>query len=142
MMTFIPPKKKLVELLVLPISAIIFISFSANSDIIILFFLGYIWNWSASNDLVPLFENKRYRMSLIKIVCNIQKWILKPFNRLPEMAKRIIASLPAAGFIYLLISFNSSAVPWWPTLFGSFVFEMLQFEMKMLAAYKQRKSLP
>ena len=63
MKPFAPPKKKLIELLIMIVLAGVFYLIYPEMDAIVLFFFGFIWNWSASNELSDLFSNKRYRMS-------------------------------------------------------------------------------
>lgn len=119
MTNFMPPKKKLAELFFLPLGLVIFYFIYPHSGALILFSLGFIWNWSASNELVGLADNRRYRMSMLKLVTNLQRNILKPFSWAPEYVKRVIQALPAGTFWFLVISINDAELPWWPTFMGS-----------------------
>lgn len=136
MKTFAPPKRKLIELGIMVFIAAIFFFIKPELNALTLFVFGYVWNWSASNELSTLFENKRYRMSLLKTVVNLQNLILKPFGRAPEWVKRILRVFPAGIFWSLVIYINESFMPWWATFVGSAAFEVVNFEMD----YLQRRS--
>jgi hypothetical protein len=129
MTTFIPPKRKIFELLMLPVFVGVFYVIHASVEAITLFAFGYIWNWSASNDLELLFQNKRYRMSMLKTVVNLQNLILKPFNWASFIVQKLVKILPAGIFWSLVIFINESDMPWWATFIGSAVFELLQIEI-------------
>lgn len=123
----------------MPFLALAFYLIYPNVDGAILFVFGFIWNWSASNDLSALFENKRYRMSMLKIVVNLQGLILKPFKKFPAFFKRVLQSLPAGLFWGVVVYINQSEIPWWTTFFGSACFELLQSEMRL---FQKQKELP
>lgn len=130
MMLFIPPKRKLLELGVLAVLSLVFFFIYPSFDGLILFVFGFIWNWSASNDLSVLFDNnKRYRFSTLKMVINIQNLFLKPFTSAPEIVKRLIRVLPAGLFWLVVIFINDSIMPWWATFIGSLAYEVLPKEI-------------
>lgn len=132
MMTFIPPIRKLIELLILFIILGVFYLIYPDLSIVILFTFGFIWNWTASNDLSVLFLNKRYRFSLIKFVVTCQQLILRPFSWAPEILKKVVKILPAGLFWTLIIFWNESFMPWWATFIGSLVFELTQLDFSFL----------
>lgn len=132
MKSFAPPKRKLFELLIMLVLAVVFYLIYPVFDAIVLFVFGFVWNWAASNELSTLFENKRYRMSLLKTVVNLQNLILTPFTKAPDWVKRILRVLPAGIFWSLVVYMNDSLMPWWATFIGSATFELLQLEMKFL----------
>lgn len=139
MMLFIPPKKKLLELGLLLILTPIFYFIYPSFDALILFVFGFIWNWSASNDLTELFEiNKRYRFSTLKLVINLQNLFVRPFARAPELVQRFIKILPAGTFWFMVIYINDSVMPWWATFLGSLAFELMQLEMKLFKSHKEK----
>lgn len=121
----IPPKTKLLELAVLPIFWITTYVITKSPDVLILMSLGYIWNWAASNDLPTIFENKKYKFSLIKTVHNIQRFILRPFISAPAIVQHFIKMLPAGIFWLGVLFINDSIMPWWATFLGSVLFELL-----------------
>ena len=132
MMVFAPPKRKLLELGIMIILAGVFYLVYPEMDAVVLFIFGFVWNWAASNELSVLFENKRYRMSLLKTVVNLQNLILKPFAQAPDWVKRILRVFPAGIFWSLVIYMNESVMPWWATFVGSAAFELLQLELKFI----------
>src|SRR6478672_7970139 len=119
MTTFIPPKRKMLELLLLPVFLGIFYFIYPRIEGVTLFAFGFIWNWSASNDLDLLFQNKRYRMSMLKTVVNLQNLALKPFRRAPVVIQKIVKIFPAGIFWGLVTYVNESDMPWWSTFLGS-----------------------
>jgi hypothetical protein len=137
MMSFIPPKRKLFEIMMLPVFLGVFYLVYPNVDALILFSFGFIWNWSASNDLSLIFENKRYRMSMLKLVVNLQNLILKPFQWAPKIIQKLVQVLPAGIFWTLVIYLNESNMPWWATFLGSLVFELLQIELTFIRSQKE-----
>lgn len=139
MNNFLIPKKKFLELLILPIFLGIFYFLYPHTEGLVLFGFGFIWNWSASNDLAKLFENRRYRVSMIKLVYNMQQWILKPFSKAPFWVKHLIQVLPAGIFWSLIIFLNDSLMPWWATFAGSFAFELMQIELSFIKRYKEKQ---
>src|SRR5688500_8190193 len=118
MNAFAPPKRKLLELLIMLVLAGVFYLVYPEFDAVVLFVFGFVWNWAASNELSVLFENKRYRMSLLKTVVNLQNLILTPFDWAPEWVKRTLRVLPAGIFWSLVIYMNDSIMPWWATFIG------------------------
>lgn len=139
MTPFIPPKRKMLELVIMVILAGVFYLIYPSVDAITLFTFGFIWNWSASNDLDALFANKRYRMSMLKTVVNLQSLILKPFSWAPEFVKRFLRMLPAGIFWSLVIYMNDSLMPWWATFIGSAAFEILQLELLLIRKHKEQE---
>ena len=138
MILFIPPKRKLIDLLVLLFLLIAFYFFYPHYEAITLFAFGFVWNWSASNDLHELFDNnKRYRLSLLKFVFNIQGLFLRPVNNAPLLVKKIVSILPAGSFWAIVIFINESNVPWWPPFVGSLVFEILQIDFSFIKKKKE-----
>lgn len=125
----IPPKRKILELLGMGLLAIILFFVTNDINVIALFCFGFIWNWSASNELTMIFENRRYRMSMLKTVINLQNLILKPFAWAPVIVQRLVQALPAGIFWSIVIWINESAMPWWPTFVGSLAFELSQLDL-------------
>lgn len=122
----VPPKRKLIELALLPLFCIPALIFSETIDVAILMGLGYIWNWSASNDLSLIQGNRRYRMSLINLVGKIHGWILKPFTSMHPLVSHFVNIFPAGLFWLAVLFINDSIMPWWATFLGSFLFELTQ----------------
>ncbi len=137
MTPMIPPRRKLIELGIMIILTGVFYLLYPSPDAAMLFVFGFVWNWSASNDLTALFENRRYRMSMLKLVVNLQNLALKPFGWAPEFVKRIIKVLPAGIFWSLVIFVNDSDMPWWATFVGSLAFELLQIELNFIKRHKE-----
>lgn len=142
MTTFIPPKRKIYELLGLPVFLGILFLIFPSIEAVTLFAFGYIWNWSASNDFSILFQNKRYRMSMLKTVVNLQGLILKPFSWAPIFVQKFVKILPAGIFWTLVIWINESDMPWWSTFVGSAVFEILQIEIGQFKKQKDIEQVP
>lgn len=142
MTTFIPPKRKIYELLGLPVFLGILFLVYPSIEAVTLFAFGYIWNWAASNDLTVLFQNKRYRMSMLKMVVNLQNLILKPFGRAPVIIQKVVKIFPAGIFWSLVILINESDMPWWSTFIGSAVFEILQIEIGLFKKQKEVDQVP
>lgn len=139
MNSFFIPKKKMLELLVLPIALGLLYIFYPSREAAALLAFGFVWNWSASNDLDHVFQNRRYRMSMLKLVVNLQNLILKPFQKAPEFVKRFLKILPA-GLFWMGVTFiNESVMPWWAPFLGSLIFELMQFEISI---FKKNKELP
>lgn len=137
MSSFLIPRRKVIELFILPVFLGVMYFIWPTVEVMSLFAFGYIWNWAASNDLGALFENRRYRMSMLKLVVNLQNLILKPFQKAPELVKRFLKVLPAGIFWTLVIIFNESQMPWWATFCGSLVFELLQLEISLFKCHKE-----
>lgn len=92
--------------------------------------LGYIWNWSAAQNLEALFQKRRYRFSTIKMVKNLQDLFLRPFSSTPPFFKLIVRSLPAGIFWGMVILANESESAIWPTFLGSLLFELTTLDLK------------
>lgn len=138
MIFFIPPKRKLVDLFILLFLLLVIYFVYPEMEVLTLFAFGFIWNWSASNDLAELFEhNKRYRLSLLKFVYNIQSLFIRPVKSAPVLLKKFISILPAGAFWAIVIFINESNVPWWPPFLGSLAFELLQIDLKFFNKKKE-----
>ncbi len=132
---FFITKRKTFELgILLLLDAVFFLIFD-DWDFVILFSLGYIWNWVASQEKeIILDNNRRYRFSTLKTVFNLQNLFLKPFTKMPEVVKLIIRILPAGLFWSAVILFNESPIPWWSVFIGSLAIELIQLETKLFKA--------
>ena len=138
MILFIPPKRKLIDLVLLLFLLVTFYFIYPHLEALTLFAFGFIWNWSASNDLSDLFEhNKRYRLSLLKFVYNLQSLFLRPVKSAPLLVQKIVAILPAGIFWVIVIFINESNVPWWPPFLGSLAFELLQIDPRIFKKKKE-----
>lgn len=137
MTPMVPPKRKMIELGIMLVLAVVFYLIHPSTDAVMLFVFGFVWNWAASNDLSALFENRRYRMSMLKLVVNLQNLILKPFGWAPEFVKKIIKCLPAGIFWSMVIYVNDSEMPFWPAFVGSLAFELLQIELNFIKRQKE-----
>jgi hypothetical protein len=124
-------RQKLFELLLMFAFAGIYFVVHPKWEGVLLFLFGFTWNWAASIPLDPLFENRRYRFSMLKTVHNFQSFILKPVTRAPQLVKSLLASLPAGCFWWAVISINESDMPWWSTFIGSLFYETLQSLMSL-----------
>ena len=142
MNSFIPPKRKIFELLGLPFFLGFLYLVYPHIEAVTLFAFGYIWNWAASNDFTVLFQNKRYRMSMLKMVVNLQNLILKPFNWAPAIVQKFVKILPAGIFWSLVILINESDMPIWAPFVGSAVFEILQIEIGLFKKQKEVDEVP
>ena len=125
----VPPKRKLIELVIMLFLTIGFYFIHSDTDALILFIFGFIWNWSASHDFADVPDKGRNRMSMLKLVINLQGLVLRPFAKAPQIVKRILKVIPAGIFWYLVVFLNNSDMPWWATFIGSIAFELLQIEM-------------
>lgn len=134
---FAPSKRKLFELLVLCVLAGIFYFFYPFLEGVVLFIFGFIWNWCASIEMDPMFENRRYRFSMLALVRNIQKFFLKPFHDSPEIIRSGVKVLPAGLFWLAVIVINESVMPWWAPFVGSLAFELMQLELKFIRGQKE-----
>jgi hypothetical protein len=104
------------------LSLILVLSDFGNS---ILFFFGYVWNWSLSHDLTFMTQNQRYRFSMFKFVylfqnlfLKLDRWIKNPYLII------MIKSIPAGVFWLLVSYFNESQISWWLVFVGSMFFEV------------------
>lgn len=134
---FLTPKRKLLDLLVLGISDLVIYFIWGSWEVVALFSLGFIWNWVASQDLDALFENRRYRFSMVKLVKNLQQMILTPLQNAPRFLSWLAACLPAGIFWGMVIYVNDALMPWWATFLGSAGYQLLQLEMISLIKHKE-----
>ncbi len=130
MRPFLATKRKLLDLIVLLILGIA-VFFLQGFDATFLFSFGFIWNWSASQDLSRLMEGKSYQYTMLKLVLSSQALIVSPafVQRSPEIVKLILRSLPAGLFWWGVMWFMGSELPFWATFMGSFAFEISQWEV-------------
>jgi hypothetical protein len=140
MRPFLAPKRKLLELLALVALNLALYLVFWDFAVLILFSLGFIWNWSASQDLDALFTNRRYRFSTIKMTKNLQGLILRPFERAPAPVKLVLRVLPAGIFWSGVIYFLESQMPWWATFLGSLAFELMQLEIDFIKKHKDTQA--
>lgn len=137
---FLISKRKASELGALLLLDLLFYFLWDNLDFVILFSLGFIWNWVASQEAEILIgDNRRYKFSTLKTVFNLQSLFLKPFAKLPEPVKFFIRILPAGIFWSAVILFNESSIPWWAVFLGSLTLELIQLENKI---FRQKESSP
>lgn len=129
-MNSISKRKKIELLLVLPFAFLVYF-FASDLNSIVLFLFGYIWNWVNSIELNEIYNEKRYRFSLIRFIRSIQSIILKPFRRFPSIIQKVIGIFPAGVFWFLVIYIYESQVPWWAPFLGSLIFEIVSFEVSM-----------
>jgi hypothetical protein len=116
--------------------AILFFLWS-DPALICLFSFGFIWNWTAAQDLTSLLSNPRYKFSMVRFVKNLEGWALKPFSKLPSWTHFIGRILPAGIFWCMVIYINESDMPWYMTFVGSLCFEITQFEISFLKKNKE-----
>lgn len=127
MKPFLTTRRKLIELGLLP-GFVVALYFVSNLETAFLFSLGYVWNWTASQDMSMFFEGRKYRFSLLKMVFNLQHLFLIPFRKFHPLVQIPAKILPAGLFWVLVIIFADSKMPWWATFVGSFVFELTQLD--------------
>ena len=132
MKPFMTSRRKLIEIGVLLILDLVFYFIWNSPDAVVLFSLGYVWNWTDSQDLSLLLENKRYRFSLLKMIKNLQTLIVKPFLRFPFWVHSIVRVFPAGVFWWMVIYFNDSVMPWWMTFLGSLTYEIIRLEERFV----------
>lgn len=131
---FFISKRKFAELVVLLVLDAIFFLIWNSWDFVILFSLGFVWNWVAAQEQEIVLPNtRRYRFSTLKTVFNLQNLILKPLGKMPEAVKFFARILPAGTFWAAVILFNQSEMPWWAVFMGSFFLELIQLEKKIFA---------
>jgi len=129
---FLVSKRKLLELGILILLDILFYILWDSFDFIILFSLGFIWNWVASQeDSIILDNNRRYRFSTLKTVFNLQKLFLRPLKKAPRIFQFVARILPAGIFWSAVIAFNESPMPWWAVFLGSLTVELILLETKL-----------
>ena len=138
MKVFAPSKRKLIEILIMIGLAGIFYFFYPKSEGVILFIFGFIWNWSASIELDPIYQQKRYKFSMLNTVRSIQLSFLKPFRKLPYVLQRVLAVLPAGIFWWMVISLNESIMPSWATFIGSAAFELVSIEISYIKSQQEK----
>jgi hypothetical protein len=132
MRPFFISKRKFAELIFLGCLDIVLFLLWNSLDFIILFSLGFIWNWVASQDQQNVVPNTRgYRFSTLKAVFNLQNLLLKPLAS-RAWGIQFFARLLPAGLLWSgVIMFNQSEMPWWAIFLGSLVFELIVLEKKM-----------
>lgn len=129
---FLISKRKTFELAVLIFLDGLFFLLWNNWDLVLLFSLGFVWNWVASQESTILLDNKRrYRFSTLKTVFNLQRLVLKPVKNAPEAVKILARIIPAGLFWSAVILFNESEMPWWAVFLGSLAAELVQIERKI-----------
>ncbi len=137
---FFISRRKTMEFLGLIALNVLFYFLWNSWDFIILFSLGYVWNWVASQEAEIILDNqRRYRFSTLKTVFNLKNLFLKPFMGMPEAVKLIVRTLPAGIFWSAVILFNESDMPWWAVFAGSLTIELIQIEPKL---FKSQEPLP
>ncbi len=130
---FLVSKRKTFELVVLFFLDLLFYFLWDDVNFVILFSLGFIWNWVASQEPEILIQNnQRYKFSTMKTVFNLQNLFLKPFKTMPEPVQIFVKILPAGIFWFMVILFNDSQIPWWAVFLGSLTLELLLLENKIL----------
>ena len=130
-------RRKTFEFLFLFLLSSIYYFFFPSPEHLIIFCLGYIWNWSTSTELTEQFQNRRYRFSMLKTAINFQNLLVRPFLKAPEFAQRLIKSLPAGIFWWGVTYINNSQMPWWSAFIGSLCFEVLQLELSFIREKKK-----
>lgn len=133
-----PSRRKMLDLLILVVLATVFYFLFPVLEGVILFVFGYIWNWCASIELDPVYENRRFRFSMLSTVRNFQKLILKPFRRAPRIIQKLISILPAGIFWAMVVYINDSVMPWWAPFVGSAAYELLQIELNFIKNRKEQ----
>ncbi len=140
MKPILPSKRKLLDLIILIVLNLIFFLLWGSTEFVVLFSLGYIWNWVTSQNVDNLFEKRRFKFSTLSIVISFQNLLLRPLKRFPYWVQWIGRIFPAGIFWSMVIIFNESAMPWWATFVGSLVFEIAQLEIKTFK--KEKEILP
>lgn len=137
MKTLIPKSKLVLELFVLSIFLFLIYFLTNRLDIVTLFTLGFVWNWSVAvqNDTFSVL--KHHKFSMMNTIRRIHEFFLKVFKRSPELIYRLASILPAGLFWSLVIHFNESQMPWWATFLGSLVYEILQIQNFFLKSEKK-----
>lgn len=129
---FFVSKRRAMELAVMILLDGLFFLLWDSFDFVMLFSLGFIWNWVASQESsITLNNTRRYRFSTLKTVFNLQNLFLKPFASMPSFVRLIVRALPAGIFWSAVIIFNDSNMPWWGVFIGSLTLELVQLETKM-----------
>lgn len=126
---FLISRRKTFELVALFFFDVIFYLLWDSWDFVILFSLGFIWNWVASQESEILIQNnRRYKFSTLKTVFNLQNLFLRPFQSMPDLAKIFVRIIPAGLFWSAVIIFNDSQMPWWAVFLGSLTLELIQLQ--------------
>lgn len=134
---FFTTRRKIYEILILlGLNIGLYFVFQSWSDLM-LFNLGFIWNWAASQPVSYVLDNDRYRFSFLKTVYNLHAIVQLPFRNLPAIFSILPRLLPAGLFWYLVIHFTESTVEPWCTFLGSFFLELTQLDV-----YFARKNQP
>ena len=129
---FLISKRKTYELGILILLDVLLFILWDSWDFVILFSLGFVWNWVASQEKnIILDNNRRYRFSTLKTVFNLQKLFLRPLGKMPEAVKFVARILPAGLFWSGVILFNESPMPWWAVFLGSLTIELVLLETKL-----------
>ncbi len=129
MKPFLTEKRRMIELLALVgMDAVLYLVWS-SWPLVCLFSFGFIWNWTAAQDLTSLLSNPRYRFSMVRFVGNVHVIILKPIAHLPAWTHFFARLLPAGIFWWMVVMINDSDMPWWITFVGSLCFELIQIEI-------------
>ena len=142
MKPFLVEKKRMIELGILAVMDIVLYFIFSDASSVALFSFGFIWNWTAAQDLESVLVNPRYRFSMLKFVGNVQALALRPVQRFPRWTHFIARLIPAGVFWIMVIFINDSVMPWWMTFIGSLVFEIVQFELGMLRKVPVVEDLP
>lgn len=132
MKSFLGEKRKFIQLGLLILLDCLFLFLWSSWDVVILFSLGFIWNWTAAQNMEEIISNKRYRFSTLKIIFNLQHLILKPFKNSHESIRFVLKIIPAGVFWLGVMYFNESQLPWWSVFMGSFFLEVFELDKKLL----------
>lgn len=117
-------RRKLFELLIMLGLGLGLYFVWASAAYVSLFFVGFIWNWSASQNVAIIQESRNYRFSFMKMIYNLQR----PLEKLPRYIAIPARCLPAGLFWWLVILFADSSLPFWPVIIGSLVYELIQLD--------------
>lgn len=123
------PRIKLIELLVFAVINLILWFIFSDLNFLVLYSLGFIWNWVASYNMDSFFEMKRYRFSMLKLVFNLQNLFLKPFKNKNSFLLKLVKILPIGSLWLLVMYFNESNIPWWSVFLGSATYELMSIEI-------------
>lgn len=137
---FLTTRRKLIDILVLFFLTSLGFLFGLELSLLALFSFGFIWNWTASQELENLMTHKRYRFSMVKVVKSVNNSLDRLLENLPLVVKLIARCLPAGTFWLFVIFFNDSDMPWWAPYLGSLSFELLQLER--LSIKKEKEETP
>jgi hypothetical protein len=132
MKSFLGEKRKFIQLGLLVFLDALFWFLWGSWDVVVLFSLGFIWNWTAAQDLESIISSKKYRFSTLKIIFNLQHLILKPFKNSHEAIRFFLRIIPAGLFWVGVMYFNESQLPWWSVFMGSFFLEVFELDKKLI----------